>query len=286
MVTRMASSVRRVLAGAALVLVAACAPVPVPRRSVYHPSDADLSVTRIVHGSVIIEMHGTRVLVDPWFHSGWVTRQDEPLGLVPEGLPSFAAVLITHEHSDRFDPRALRELAATVPEVVAPYELHERLTALGFTRVTDLGWWDSTSIGDLTVTAVPARHSAPENGYVLEAHGTSVYVAGDTRYFPELVDVATRFPHLDAALLTVGGERVLGVRREMGPDEAARAAEVLGASHLIPVGYAERWVFPLRWYALHPVKRFVDECRDRGIDRSRIVILEPGESWHYYRSVD
>jgi len=95
MVTRMASSVRRVLAGAALVLVAACAPVPVPRRSVYHPSDADLSVTRIVHGSVIIEMHGTRVLVDPWFHSGWVTRQDEPLGLVPEGLPSFAAVLIS-----------------------------------------------------------------------------------------------------------------------------------------------------------------------------------------------
>jgi len=57
--------VRPTLAGAALLLVAACAPVPVPRRSVYHPSDADLSVTRIVHGSVIIEMHRTRVLVDP-----------------------------------------------------------------------------------------------------------------------------------------------------------------------------------------------------------------------------
>jgi len=41
------------------------------------------------------------------------------------------------------------------------------------------------------MTAVPARH----------------YIPGDTRYFPELVDVATRFPHFDAALLTVGGER-------------------------------------------------------------------------------
>ncbi|HSV07018.1 MAG TPA: MBL fold metallo-hydrolase [Candidatus Binatus sp.] len=277
---------RPTLAGAALLLVAACAPVPVPRRSVYHPSDADLSVTRIVHGSVIIEMHRTRVLVDPWFHSGWVTRQDEPLGLVPEGLPTFAAVLLTHEHSDRFDPRALRKLASTVPEVVAPPELHERLSALGFARVTDLGWWDTTSIGDVSVTAVPAHHSTPENGYVLEAHDTSVYVAGDPRYFPELIDVATRFPHLDAALLTVGGERLLGFRREMGPDEAAHAAEVIGASHLIPIAYAERWLFPLRWYALRPVARFVDECRQRGIDRSRIVILEPGESWHYYRSAD
>jgi L-ascorbate metabolism protein UlaG (beta-lactamase superfamily) len=278
--------VRRALASAALVLLTACAPVPVPRRSVYHPSDADLSVTRIVHGSVIIEMRGTRVLVDPWFHSGWVTRQDEPLGLTPEGLPTFAAVLLTHEHSDRFDPRALRALAPTVPEAVAPPELHDRLKALGFGRVTDLGWWDTTSIGGVVVTAVPARHSVPENGYVLEANDTSVYVAGDTRYFPELVDVATRFPHLDAALLTIGGERLLGFRREMAPDEAARAAAVLGAGRLIPVAYAERWVFPLRSYTRGPVARFITECRRQGIDRSRVVVLQPGESWHYYRGAD
>jgi L-ascorbate metabolism protein UlaG (beta-lactamase superfamily) len=277
--------VRRFVA-AALVLVAACAPVPVPRRSVYHPSDADLSVTRIVHGSAIIEMRGTRVLVDPWFHSGYVIRQDEPLGLTPEGLPPCAAVLLTHEHSDRFDPRALRALAQSVPEAVGPPELHERLKALGFARVTDLGWWDTTSIGNVVVTAVPAHHSVPENGYVLEANDTSVYVAGDTRYFPELVDVATRFPHLDAALLTVGGERLLGFRREMGPEEAARAAAVLGAGRLIPIGYGERGAFPLRWHARRPTARFIEECRKRGIDRARVVVLEPGESWHYYREAD
>jgi len=279
--------VRRTLVGAvAAVLVAACAPVPVPRRSVYHPSDADLSVTRIVHGSVIIEMRGTRVLVDPWFHSGFVTRQDEPLGLTPEGLPTFSAVLLTHGHADRFDPRALRALALSVPEAIAPPELHGRLKALGFGHVTDLGWWDTAPIGGVVVTAVPAHHSVPENGYVLEANDTSVYVAGDTRYFPELVDIATRFPHLDAALLTVGGERLLGFRREMGPDEAARAAAVLGAGRLIPVGYGERGAFPLYWHARRPVARFIEECGKQGIDRARVVVLEPGESWHYYRGVD
>src|SRR5437016_12235550 len=118
----------RLLVAAAL--AAACAAVPLPRRSAYHPSDADLSVTRIVHDSIILEMRGTRVVVDPWFESGWVVRQQEPLGLTPDSLPSFAAVLVTHGHRDHFDPGALRRLAATVPEVVARPELHARLAAL------------------------------------------------------------------------------------------------------------------------------------------------------------
>ena len=109
------------------------------------------------------------------------------------------------------------------------------------------------------------------------------YVAGDTRYYDELVDVATVFPALDVAVLPVGGLRLLGFPREMGPGDAARAAAVLGARRLIPMGYGEEGGFPLRWHALRPVERFVKACAERGIDRQRIVVLEPGESWHYYK---
>jgi L-ascorbate metabolism protein UlaG (beta-lactamase superfamily) len=266
-----------------LVLAVGCAGVPVPRRSAYHASDADLSVTRIAHGSVILEFRGTRVLVDPWFHSGFVVRQREPLGLVPDGLPPAAAILLTHSHGDRFDTDALRTLAATVPTVVAPVGLHARLAKLGFHDVADLGWWDRTVIAGLTITAVPARHSVPENGYVVEANGVRAYVAGDTRWFPELVDVATRFPHLEAALLPVGGERLLGFPREMGPADAARAAALLDPRRVIPIGYGKRGAFPFVWHARHPTERFIEELAKRGIGPERVVVLEPGESWHYYR---
>jgi L-ascorbate metabolism protein UlaG (beta-lactamase superfamily) len=271
----------RVLAVAAL--AAACSATPLPRRLGFHPADADLSVTRIVHGSLVVELGGTRVLVDPWFYSGFVTQQVEPLGLTPEALPPLRAVLLTHRHGDQLDRRALGELASRVPEVVARPELRTRLAALGFARVTVLGWWESARIGDLEVTAVPADHGGPENGYVLTAGGTSAYLAGDTRYLDELVDVATRFPRLDVALLPIGGERFLGMRREMGPADAARAAALLGAARVIPIGYGKRGAFPLRWRARKPVERFTEECEKRGIPRERIVVLEPGESWHYYR---
>ena len=71
--------------------------------------------------------------------------------------------------------------------------------------------------------------------------------------------------------------------REMGPGDAARAAAVLSARRLIPMGYGEEGGFPLRWHALKPVERFIKACAERGIDRGRIVALEPGESWHYYK---
>ena len=268
---------------AILALVVGCTALPQARNSPFHHSDAEVSVTRILHGAAVVEMHDTRVLVDPWFHSGFWVRHAEPLGLVPDGLPSLSAVLITHRHRDHFDARALRDLAGSVPEAIAPAELHGRLTELGFQKVTDLDWWEHASVGPITVTAVPARHGVRENGYVLEAGGASVYVAGDTRYYDELVDVATRFPDLDAALLPIGGLRLLGFKREMGPDDAARAAALLNARHVIPIAYGAGGGFPLRWYARNPVDRFRDACKREHVDPDRIVVLEPGESWHSFK---
>jgi L-ascorbate metabolism protein UlaG (beta-lactamase superfamily) len=255
----------------------------VPKRATYHPSDADLSITRIVHDTVLLELSGTRLLVDPWFYSGLLVRQREPIGIVPDDLPAIAAVMITHGHGDHLDERALRGLAATVPEIVARPELRARLSTLGFRRVTALDTWERTRVGPLTVTAVPARHATPENGYVVQGPGASAYLAGDTRWFDELSEIATRFPGLDVAVLPIGGERVLGLPRQMGPAEAARAAVVLGAVRIIPIGYGERSAPPLWWFARRPTERLLAECAEQGIERARVVVLEPGESWHYYR---
>ena len=169
-----------------------------------------------------------------------------------------------------------------MPEAIAPARLAERLRKHGFQRVTTLEWWESATVGDVRVTAVPSSHAVPQNGYVLEAHGVSAYLGGDTRTFDELADVAERFPRLDVALLPVNGERLLGFARSMGPEQAAEAAKTLGARRLIPIAYGKRGGFPVRWYASTPLARFIEACADEGIDRERIVILEPGESWHYY----
>jgi L-ascorbate metabolism protein UlaG (beta-lactamase superfamily) len=267
----------------ALCLLVACTAVPLPRNATYHPSDADLSVTRIVHGSLVLEMAATTVLVDPWFHSALGAYQTEPLGLTPEKLPDAAAVLITHKHADHFDPAALADIAKKVPRIVVPPPLAAAARELGFKDVTPLDWWESTDVGAIHVTAVPASHPVRENGYVLVTQRARAYVAGDTRWFDGLVDIATAFPHVDVAFLPIGGEDLLGFHRAMGPAQAVKAALVLDAGHVVPFNYRKAGGFPFVWYAGTPVLRFQALAKDAGIPPERIVVLDPGESWHFYR---
>jgi L-ascorbate metabolism protein UlaG (beta-lactamase superfamily) len=266
-----------------ITLLAGCAGLPLPREGTYHGSDADLAVTRIAHASLIVEMAKTRLLVDPWFHSGFLTRQTEPLGLTPERLPPAAAVVITHRHAGHYEPAALREIARTTPRAIVPPPMADAVRSLGFGEVTPLDWWEHATVGPVRVTAVPSSHGVRENGYVVATGRVRAYLAGDTRWFDGLVDVATAFPDLDVACLPVGGERIVGLRRTMGPEDAARAAALLDARRVIPIGYGAAGGFPLVTYASDPVERFRHAAADAGLGAERIVVLEPGESWHAFR---
>lgn len=273
---------RATFAAVLLVACAACAPIPLARESAFHPSDAALGVTRVVHGTVVLEVDGTRLLVDPWFHSGFFTRQGEPLGLTPGTLPQLAAVLVTGDAPDHFDTRALGDLAATVPRAIAPPALRERLLGLGFKDVTALAWWEPTTVDGLTVTAVPSGSGPNANGYVVVAREARAYVAGPTTAFPGLVDIAVAFPRLDVALLPIGGRRVFGLLHEMTPEQAADAAKTLDATRVIPSDYGARSRSPLTWYGGDALDRFRAAMAAKGL-AERVLVLETGESWHYAR---
>lgn len=274
---------RRALALAAVAVVAACTAVPLPREGNYHASDADLAVTRILHGSLVLELSKTPVLVDPWFHSSVWTRQTEPLGLTPDHLPPAAAVLLTNHHAGHFDDEALADIAKHTSRVIAPPALADRLRALGFTDVTPLEWWSDTTIGPIRVTAVPAGRSAHQNGYVLASDRVRLYVADDSHRTDALVDIATAFPNLDVAFLPIGGKVMLGFARTMGPQEAANAAVLLKPRRVVPIGYGAAGGFPFVWYARDPIQTFEAAVGPKGFTPERVVVLDTGESWHYYR---
>jgi L-ascorbate metabolism protein UlaG (beta-lactamase superfamily) len=267
----------------AIALAAACAPTPLPKPGSYHGSDADVGVTRIAHGGAVIEIAGERFIIDPWLHSGLVVRQQEPLGLHPDTLPPASAVLLTQERGDRFDEKALAILARTTSRAVAPPAVGDALRAVGFRDVVPLAWWAHTEVDGVRVTAVPASPGAQHNGYVLARHGTVVYAAGDTREDVPFGDVVRTFDHVDVALLPIGGRRVSGFRTAMGPIEAAAAARALGANRVVPTGYGAYGVFPALTFAHDAVRRFRDAALHAGLRPEQIVVLEPGESWHYYR---
>ncbi|HSD09345.1 MAG TPA: MBL fold metallo-hydrolase, partial [Candidatus Binatia bacterium] len=257
----------------------------VQRTRTYHPSDADLSVTRIVHGSAVIDFPETKILLDPWYNPTPPLGPSEPIGLSLENLPPMRGILITHKHDDHFDTETLRDYPDKSLRVIVPPGLGAEVRGMGYQDVVELEHWDRSQIGSVIVTAVPGRHSVSENGYVLQGNSVTLYVAGDTLFDEQMfLDIGKRFPTIDAALLPVGGIRIMGERLDMSPEEAAEAFAILKPQRAIPYHYGLTGPMPFLLAASGPEKTFREavSARDQTGDKA-VVILEPGGSWHHYR---
>jgi L-ascorbate metabolism protein UlaG (beta-lactamase superfamily) len=225
------------------------------------------------------------VLTDPNFlHQGqraylgkglWSRRRTEP-SKQPDELPALDAVLLSHLHGDHFDRVARRGLDREVP-VLTTEPAGRRLRRWGFGEARGLETWQSEELvrgaARLVVTAAPGVHAPgparallpPVMGSVLELHVPDapvfrVYISGDTLYRPWLGDVVDRTGPLDAAVLHLGGTRILGLTVTMDGQQGSDLLELLDPPVAVPVHHDDYGVFK------SPVGDFLDEARRRGLD--------------------
>jgi len=100
--------------------------------------------------------------------------------------------------------------------------------------------WETAELGSVRVTAAPAKHGVPENTYVFEADGLTVFFGADTLLIPELSEVARRFPKIDLALLPINGLTVrvlLNRQMVMNAREAAELCAILRPRIAVPIHY-------------------------------------------------
>lgn len=197
-----------------------------------------LTATRIVHASVLLNFGGKYVLTDPWFTHRPGFLATEPLGFAPSSLPPLAAVVVSHEHYDHNDMAAL---AAAYPDRKVPIIMTaggvKAARAAGFTDVRAVQAGDVITVDGITITAVPAKHSAPENSYVIESGSRVVFFGGDTLRIPEQNALKARFPRIDLALLPVNGLSGGGHQSVMNDVEAADLCRQLAPTIAVPIHY-------------------------------------------------
>jgi len=255
------------------------APAPVVLSSPSTGPAADITVTRIAHASVLLELGGLRILTDPWFSETSSYRHGEPLGIALENLPKLDLVIASHGHYDHFD---IETFAAypdkAVPMVVGP-DMVEKARAVGFTHVRELKVWESARIGELTVTACPGSHGVDEVTFMLQAHGSTVYFGGDSRLIPEMQEIPQRFPSVQLALLAINGLHAMGKQMVMSADEAARLAGMLRAEAVVPMHYRFQGSWFTETFILSydgTPERFAEAAK-ASAPSSQVRILEPGE---------
>ena len=214
----------------------------------------ELRVTLINHSTVLLQQSGVNILTDPiWSERAspvtWVgPRRLRPPGVRWESLPHIDVVLLSHNHYDHLDLATLRRLADRdhcqfiVPIGVAPLLQSRRIGP-----VHELDWGESLSGADAMIHSVPAFHFSARSlfdrnrtlwcGYVIEAAGWVVYFAGDTGFGDHFAQIRERFGAPRLALLPIGAyePRWFMSAVHMGPDDAVRAHQILGAETSIAI---------------------------------------------------
>jgi len=233
-------------------------PARVARRLVAHPPPGVVAVTFVGHATVMVTTPAGRVLTDPLLRTSFFgLRRAREAGIADGDLDDVSVVLISHAHRDHLDRASLARVSRRAT-VVMPPGCADLVADLGFEHLIELAPGQHTTAGDVTLTAVPVRHSGGRGlgrrarrrgvaGYVLESQGTTVYFAGDTGYFSGFADIGRRL-HPDVALLPISGYEPASFRDEhLSPLDAIYAFEDLGARVLIPIAHGS---FPLSYEPL------------------------------------
>ena len=176
----------------------------------FKTSGGDLKITFIGHGTIMLDFAGKIIHVDPVSMYADYTA-----------LPKADLILVTHEHGDHLDAKAIQSISTDKTVMVM-----NAASAKAYPKAIVMKNGETQTVAGIKIEAVPAYNPSKPfhpkgngNGYILTLGDKRVYIAGDTENVPEI----KQLKQVDIAFLpmnqpyTMTPEQVADVARAMRP---------------------------------------------------------------------
>jgi L-ascorbate metabolism protein UlaG (beta-lactamase superfamily) len=190
-------------------------------KDTFQTPEGELEITFIGHGTLIFTFQNKIIHTDPW---GNLADYQQ--------LPKADIILLTHEHSDHLDIKAIDLIKKEDTSFVLTELCSEKI---GNGVVMKNG--DIQTVKNILIEAVPAYNIVHKrdngepfhpkgvgNGYILDFGGLRIYIAGDTENIPEMAYIK----NIDIAFLP------MNLPYTMTPDMVADAAKTIKPKILYP----------------------------------------------------
>lgn len=249
-----------------------------------------LRVTWFGHSSMLLEIDGVRILVDPiWelraspFQWSGPKRFFSPT-LFLSDLPPIDIVLISHDHYDHLGETTVRNLAAQKNASAALWITSKGVGALlnkwgvSQAKIVELDWTEThvSTIRDngFKITAWPTRHFSGRklsnrfetlwSSFAIEGSKHAVFYGADSGQWPGFSEIGRQHRRFDLTMLEIGAFDPLWADIHLGPDGAIAAFTAMNTGGLL---------MPIHWglfdLALHgwaePIERLERVAREQGV---------------------
>jgi L-ascorbate metabolism protein UlaG (beta-lactamase superfamily) len=187
-------------------------------------AQGDLVISILGHASLMMSHGGKVVYIDPFSQVADY-----------EKMPKADLILITHEHMDHLDLKAVDNIKTPRTKIVGTEDVAKKLPG-----VIVMKNGDTRDVDGLQIEAVPAYNlvhtrepglpfhtRGAGNGYVITFADRRVYIAGDTENTPEM----KKLPDIDVAFLP------MNLPYTMTPEMVAAAARAFRPKILYPYHY-------------------------------------------------
>ncbi len=215
-----------------------------------------LAATWLGHSTVLLELDGARVLFDPvWSnHASPVDGLGPARYLVPpiplDAVLDVQVVVISHDHYDHLDMPTIQALSARGVRFVVPVGIGAHLEAWGVpaAAITELGWWQETSVGAVRLVCTPSRHFSGRelsdrfatlwSGWAVVGPVHRAWFSGDSGFGPHFREIGKRLGPFDLTMPETGSYDPAWPDVHLGPEQALSAHRDVGGHWLLPVHWS------------------------------------------------
>lgn len=251
------------------------------------------------HSSYLLQLSGKTFLVDPVFYKG------SPVSFVnkmfmgtdyykPEHMhDSIDYLIISHDHWDHLDYKAVTELKDCVKHVVCGLGVGAHFERWGYPaeKLIELDWHEdaplteyqvlTTDGAQARVICLPSRHFSGRGlksnqslwaSFLLETPSGRVFIGGDGGYDGRFKRIHDEFPAIDVAILENGQYDKRWAQIHTLPEQLGKEMTELGARRYITVHHSK---FRL---ANHPWKEPLDNEEKAAKESVKeLIVCEIGE---------
>ena len=265
--------------------------IPLLKPEFTDPVPAGLRVSWFGHSTLLIEIDGKRLLIDPvWGErtspSGCMgPERFHPMPLEIAELPKIDAVLFSHDHYDHLDYPTIQAIKDWELPFIAPLGIGAHLEYWGVPakNIVEKDWWDEFKLGELTLACTPARHFSGRGvldrkktlwaGWAILGPNHRVYYSGDTAMFPGFKEIGDKYGPFDIGLIESGAYNPAWADVHLGPEQAIQAHIDAKADLFLPVHWGSFKLAPHGW--TEPIERVLVAAKARGV---KSYVPQPGET--------